>query len=217
LAIGQHWIDTLNKIEYISFGTSSISDWVADSGGQWQVLGNSGTDPSNNFLGTIDNQGLSFRTNNSQRIRVDENGRVLIGNQVTPSGFFHIKQHANYDGTGHIIETATIQLNDTNYNNLYSIAIPDFSVVMMEFRAVAIEAGNVERASFVRTGTWFRQGANAQKQGLIQSDYTNKSDNSFDVKFTETSDTIFFDVKNANANDTRWEVTIKMDIILNDA
>ena len=216
LAIGVHWIDTLNKIEYISFGTSAISDWVADSGGQWLLLGNSGTDPDTNFVGTIDNKGFSIRTNNSQRIRVDENGRVLIGNQVVPSGFFHIKQHSNYEGSGHIIETATTQVGDVSYNNLYSMILPNFSTVMMEFRIVGIEAGNDERVSFVRTGTWFRQGANAQRSGLIQSDYTNKSNDGFNLRFRESGNTVFLDIKNANANNTRWEVTVKMDIILND-
>lgn len=46
---------------------------------QWLVSGNSGTDPSNNFLGTSDNQPLVIKTNNAERLRVNANGNVGIG------------------------------------------------------------------------------------------------------------------------------------------
>lgn len=34
LDIGQHWIDTLNKITYMSVGTSTVADWVAPPSSQ---------------------------------------------------------------------------------------------------------------------------------------------------------------------------------------
>jgi hypothetical protein len=49
----------------------------------WDTKGNSGTtpdDPNNpSFLGTIDNQPLAIRTDNIERLRVDQNGNVAIG------------------------------------------------------------------------------------------------------------------------------------------
>ena len=46
---------------------------------QWMVSGNSGTNPSNDFLGTTDSQPLVIKTNNAERLRVNANGNVGIG------------------------------------------------------------------------------------------------------------------------------------------
>ena len=45
----------------------------------WSLTGNSGTNPSNNFIGTIDGQPLVIRTNNNERLRIDAAGNVGIG------------------------------------------------------------------------------------------------------------------------------------------
>ena len=50
--------------------------------GSWDILGNAGTNPTANFLGTTDNQDLVFRTNNIENVRVNTDGNVGIG---TPS------------------------------------------------------------------------------------------------------------------------------------
>ncbi len=49
------------------------------NGNAWLQNGNGGTNPSTNFIGTTDNQGLSVRTNNTERIRIESNGAVGIG------------------------------------------------------------------------------------------------------------------------------------------
>jgi len=54
------------------------------NGNAWLQTGNAGTSPANNFVGTTDNQGLSVRTNNTERIRVEASGNVGIGTS-TPS------------------------------------------------------------------------------------------------------------------------------------
>jgi hypothetical protein len=45
----------------------------------WSLTGNSGTDPSVNFIGTTDNQPLVFRVNNVERMRITQTGAVRIG------------------------------------------------------------------------------------------------------------------------------------------
>src|SRR5690606_21369631 len=45
----------------------------------WSTLGNAGTNASNNFIGTTDNQPLAFRVNNSERMGILTNGNVGIG------------------------------------------------------------------------------------------------------------------------------------------
>lgn len=43
---------------------------LANDAESWRVLGNSGTDPNTNFLGTIDANALRFRTNNFERFEI---------------------------------------------------------------------------------------------------------------------------------------------------
>lgn len=54
----------------------------------WDLTGNSGTNPATNFLGTIDKQPLTIKTNGTERLRVDENGevRILSGGGLEVSG-----------------------------------------------------------------------------------------------------------------------------------
>jgi len=66
-----------NGTQWIRFINSGNS-----SGGDWALLGNSGTNPTTNFLGTTDNQDLVFRTNNTEWVRVATTGFVGIGTTI---------------------------------------------------------------------------------------------------------------------------------------
>ena len=57
------------------------SKWVSTSFSldNWSITGNASTSVSNNFLGTTDNQHFAIRTNNSERMRVESDGQVVIG------------------------------------------------------------------------------------------------------------------------------------------
>ncbi|MBK8847979.1 MAG: hypothetical protein IPO27_16195 [Bacteroidetes bacterium] len=46
---------------------------------QWSLTGNAGTDTINNFIGTTDSRALKFRTSNTQRMVISNQGRVGIG------------------------------------------------------------------------------------------------------------------------------------------
>ena len=46
----------------------------------WNLSGNSGTNPNANFIGTIDNQSLVFRVNNTEKLRISSNGRLIFFN-----------------------------------------------------------------------------------------------------------------------------------------
>ncbi len=62
----------------------------------WLLGGNSGTNPASNFLGTTDSQPLVFRTNNAERMRVREDGRVTIGrNTAIGSGRLLLSEDIN--------------------------------------------------------------------------------------------------------------------------
>jgi hypothetical protein len=50
----------------------------------WLILGNAGTTPATNFIGTTDAQDFVIRTNNVERARVESGGRITVN--YTPSG-----------------------------------------------------------------------------------------------------------------------------------
>ncbi|WEK36851.1 MAG: hypothetical protein P0Y53_04990 [Candidatus Pseudobacter hemicellulosilyticus] len=54
--------------------------------GPWSIIGNSGTTPTTNFLGTTDAQSLAIRTNNVERMRVFSTGGVAIGATALDAG-----------------------------------------------------------------------------------------------------------------------------------
>ena len=62
-------------------GTFSLTDdggTLTTSSGAWLTTGNSGTNPGTNFVGTVDNQDLVFRTNNTEKMRVRANGDIWV-------------------------------------------------------------------------------------------------------------------------------------------
>ena len=51
---------------------------TSTSSNSWALSGNSSTNPSNDFLGTTDNQDLVVKTNNTERLRVSSKGNIGI-------------------------------------------------------------------------------------------------------------------------------------------
>jgi len=100
----------------VSQGQDQPPVWqtLPSSNNSWSLTGNSGTNPANNFLGTTDNQPLVFRTNNSERVRIDTNGNVGIGT-TTPGAKLHV-----IDGDG--INRAT-QIGIGRFENDASIPL----------------------------------------------------------------------------------------------
>lgn len=82
------WDDSpTNEIQTLSLSGNTLT--LSNGGGSvnlgsaltgfWSLSGNSGTNPASHFLGTTDNQPLSFRTNDYERLRITSDGRVGIG------------------------------------------------------------------------------------------------------------------------------------------
>lgn len=58
---------------------AGVLSWGNAATTAWDLLGNAGTNPTTNFLGTTDAQDLVFRTNNVENVRVNIDGNVGIG------------------------------------------------------------------------------------------------------------------------------------------
>ncbi len=60
-------------------GAGNLS-WASPSSTSWSLLGNAGTTPATNFLGTTDSQPLLLSTAGAERLRIDVAGNVGINN-----------------------------------------------------------------------------------------------------------------------------------------
>ncbi|WP_374444062.1 hypothetical protein [Epilithonimonas sp.] len=53
---------------------------------QWSLTGNTGTTPGTNFIGTTDSKDLVFKTNNTEKMRLSTNGRLVFYNSsISPT------------------------------------------------------------------------------------------------------------------------------------
>jgi len=77
---------------YVLTSNGTTPSWQTVSaviGDAWLTTGNAGTDADVDFIGTTDNVGLSFRTNDIEYIRLTPTGRVGLGNN-SPQTTLHI-------------------------------------------------------------------------------------------------------------------------------
>ena len=73
------YLTTDNSLRLRSNGAwKKIAD-LAAANSNWSLTGNTGTDSTLNFLGTIDGKPLIMKTNNSEAMRIDGNGNIGIG------------------------------------------------------------------------------------------------------------------------------------------
>jgi hypothetical protein len=91
-ATGLMIFNTDTKTIEFNIGTTFAPIWdpvvttSSGSGLYWQLLGNAGTNPAVNFIGTTDGQPLVVRTNSVERLRVATTGEVGIGTSAPTAG-----------------------------------------------------------------------------------------------------------------------------------
>jgi hypothetical protein len=118
---GNVFIDTTgaNPNDVLTYASGTVG-WQPGGGGgggsSWELLGNAGTDPATEFLGTTDNKDFALRTNNVERLRVYSGGRVSIN---TSSAFQYLNvsggtYFSGNNGTSHLLEI--IGANDNLVN-----------------------------------------------------------------------------------------------------
>lgn len=100
---GMYYCDGIKWIK-VNAGTGGNAT-VTDA---WSMMGNTGTDPNSNYIGTTDNKDVVFKTNSLERVRFTKNGWVGIGT-VTPKAALEIKGQLIID---------TLQIGDVNTDKL---------------------------------------------------------------------------------------------------
>ncbi|MBK9729032.1 MAG: hypothetical protein WAR77_04755 [Saprospiraceae bacterium] len=111
-------ISTTNDITpgiYYSDGLKWIKVNAATLTNNWSLNGNSGTDSTNSFLGTTDNAPLLLKTNNTERLRITEDGNLGIGT-TSPLAALHVKGQVIIDSfnTGNLANDNIIVANQTD-------------------------------------------------------------------------------------------------------
>lgn len=85
---------------------------LQSGGAGWGLLGNAGTNPATNFIGTTDAQGFAIRTNNTERVSVAQNGKVGIG-ITSPNWQLDVLDNSTATG-----QMAIRNLNGTGWSSL---------------------------------------------------------------------------------------------------
>lgn len=76
--------------------SGAYPNFTVNGNNLWRLTGNSGTNPATSFIGTTDAAGFSIRTNNLDRIRVGQDGRVGMGT-TAPTAWLHVNAALNED------------------------------------------------------------------------------------------------------------------------
>lgn len=107
----------------------------------WSLTGNWGTNPSSSFIGTKDNAGLSFKTNNTERIRITENGRIGIGTS-TPTAALQIKGQLVIDSlSSGNIQTDSILVANPDNGRVKMVSAANFGTGVQKKMEVVTVAG----------------------------------------------------------------------------
>lgn len=189
---------TLNKLMiYDSLANSANGKWQAmvpmDSINAWSLNGNSNTQASTQFIGTIDSVDLVFKNNNNQNMRLFANGSWLIGDSIEGPGsktFFDITKNAfrsgnistnswNKDSLGiysfaagfntRATGNSTIALGNTNIaRGNSSIALGSSSIASGDFSTSIGTSNSAIGNNSMALGTFcFANGSNSMAMGLF--------------------------------------------------
>lgn len=129
--------------------------------GQWSLTGNAGTTISTNFLGTTDNKGLVFRTNNVERMRFTGAGLLGLGTTAPVSKF-------------HVIGSLTTTLTSPGYIISGDVASYNLSLDNNEVQARYDSTGSTLYLNYWGGNVWLGK-QSASSVPLIYADNSTNS------------------------------------------
>ena len=156
-------IDTVNNLFYFRSGGSWHS---TSSGAGWLLTGNSGT-TSSNFIGTTDNQPLSFRVNNRWAGRIYTNGSVYLGDSA---GVNDVQEDESNVGIGRFaLKNVTVSSGNvaSGESALYNLTVGFGNVAGGLETLYNLTAGSYNTAIGTSSGNNAKQKVDAKNQILI--------------------------------------------------
>jgi len=101
-----------NPAGFYYWDNASVS-WIGVGAKQnWSITGNSGTNPSNNYVGTVDNADLTFRTNGTERARITAAGDVGI-NTTAPTADLEVNGYTKLGSGASVPAVKMVKLTGT--------------------------------------------------------------------------------------------------------
>lgn len=76
-------IAAVNQLLSVPYALYAVTSGTAGSQNAWSLTGNTGTNPTTNFIGTTDSQHLIIKTNNAERMRITSAGNIGIGTNAS--------------------------------------------------------------------------------------------------------------------------------------
>lgn len=105
----------------------------------WLLKGNNGTDPNNNFIGTIDNRDLSIRTQGIERMRITKDGKIGVRTTKDPVTDLEVNGTTQLDSTLFLKKTPAAPTEDVaqlvvdGNGKVYSIASSTGNTKMLNY------------------------------------------------------------------------------------
>ncbi len=141
----------------ISYNNSTgVISSTINTGNFWNISGNSGTNPSNNFIGTTDNQDLVFKTNNTERARiVAGTGDIKVGDAT--SGTLRATKELVLRQDGDTYGSSILRLRNRTAENgaIFETTDPSITLVDFIFKTAASQR-NIRyeaRSGYAKAGT----------------------------------------------------------------
>ncbi|MES2430366.1 MAG: hypothetical protein V4556_05475 [Bacteroidota bacterium] len=124
-------------------GTTISANWVSflSNNSGWGLTGNTCLNSGAQFLGTINNSSLRLRTNNTEKMVLDSNGRVGIG-IASPTALLHLKagtaaaNTAPIKFTSGVASQTSLEAGALNYNGT-DLTLSDGTYTYMLDRALS--------------------------------------------------------------------------------
>jgi len=145
-------------------------DEIADGGSAnyWGVEGNDATSVASNFIGTINNTGLAFRTNDTERMRLQNSGQLTIGS-TTAGGKLDVHQTSANDVARFINygDPSNIRMRRTQGTQASPTATSGANTILGRFYAEGYDGSGFTSAAALEFVTDATGGASDDMPGRI--------------------------------------------------